>query len=163
MPPSNLHQSLFEIVLYEPEIPPNAGNVMRLGANTGCRVHLVRPLGFSMTNKHLQRAGLDYRARVPVEIHASWTDCKTFLAGRRLFGATTRGEVRYDRPDYGEGDVLVFGSETRGLPDAILAEIAPERRIRVPMRNGSRSLNLSNAVAVVVYEAWRQIAFRYGL
>jgi len=163
MPLSNLPPPpLFEIVLYQPEIPPNAGNIIRLAANVGCRVHLVRPLGFSLTNKQLQRAGLDYRARVAIEVHASWEDCKAFLAGRRLFAATTRGEVRYDRPSYREGDALVFGPETRGLPDAVLAEIAPEQRIRVPMREDSRSLNLSNAAAVIVYEAWRQIAFRGG-
>ncbi|HKA44424.1 MAG TPA: tRNA (cytidine(34)-2'-O)-methyltransferase [Burkholderiales bacterium] len=150
----------FDVVLYEPEIPPNAGNIMRLCANTGCRLHLVRPLGFSLRDKQLQRAGLDYRARAAIEVHETWTACRAFLTGRRWFGVTTRGMQRYDRPTYRAGDVFVFGPETRGLPDTIIGEFGAEHRIRLPMRPGSRSLNLANAVAVVVYEAWRQIDFR---
>src|SRR5262245_13013632 len=106
---------VFEIVLYQPEIAPNAGNIIRLAANTGCRVHLVRPLGFSMASRQLKRAGLDYHASVTVEVHPTWEDYRNFLAGRRLFGATTRGENRYDRPAYRAGDALAFGPETRGL------------------------------------------------
>ncbi len=151
---------MFEIVLFEPEIPPNAGNVIRLCANTGCRMHLVHPLGFSLRDKQLQRAGLDYHELADIVRHEDWRACRTVLAGRRLFAVTTRGERRHDEPRYREDDVFVFGPETRGLPGEILAEFPPEHRIRVPMREASRSLNLSNAVAIVVYEAWRQLGFR---
>jgi tRNA (cytidine/uridine-2'-O-)-methyltransferase len=151
---------LFEVVLYEPEIPPNTGNVMRLCVNTGCRLHLVRPLGFSLRDKQLQRAGLDYHARAAIELHESWIACRAFLAGRRWFGVTTHGVRRYDEPRYRAGDVFVFGPETRGLPETIIGEIFAEDRIRLPMRPESRSLNLANAVAVMVYEAWRQLGFR---
>ena len=153
---------VFEVVLYEPEIPPNTGNIMRLCANTGCRLHLVQPLGFSLRDKQLQRAGLDYQARAAIELHESWIACRTFLAGRRRFGVTTHGVHRYDEPRYRAGDAFVFGPETRGLPAAIIAEISAEQRIRLPMRADSRSLNLANAVAVVVYEAWRQLGFAGG-
>lgn len=149
-----------EIVMFEPEIPPNAGNVIRLCANTGCRLHLVHPLGFSLRNKQLQRAGLDYHAFADLVQHEDWSACRTALAGRRMFAVSTRGATRHDQPRYDENDVFVFGPETRGLPQAVLEEFAPERRIRVPMLEASRSLNLSNAVAVVVFEAWRQLGFR---
>lgn len=151
---------MFEIVLFEPEIPPNAGNVIRLCANTGCRMHLVHPLGFSLRDKQLQRAGLDYHELADIVRHEDWRACRTVLSGRRWFAVTTRGERRHDEPRYREDDVFVFGPETRGLPGEILAEFPPERRIRLPMRQASRSLNLSNAVAVVIYEAWRQLGFR---
>ena len=151
-----------EIVLFEPEIPPNTGNTIRLCANTGCRLHLVRPLGFSLRDRQLQRAGLDYHAFTEVVQHEDWAACRAALAGRRLFAVTTRGERRYDEPRYGENDVFLFGPETRGLPAEVLAEFAPEQLIRVPMLAQNRSLNLSNAVAVVVYEAWRQRGFRGG-
>ena len=151
---------MFEIVLFEPEIPPNTGNVIRLCANTGCRLHLVRPLGFSLRDKQLQRAGLDYSELADIVQHEDWPACRSALAGRRLFAVTTRGMQRYQEPQYAAGDVFVFGPETRGLPAAVLAEFAAERRIRLPMKETSRSLNLSNAVAVVVYEAWRQLGFR---
>jgi tRNA (cytidine/uridine-2'-O-)-methyltransferase len=150
---------MLEIVLYEPEIPPNAGNVIRLAANTGCRLHLVRPLGFSLHDKQLQRAGLDYHALAEIVQHDDWTACRSFLAGRQVYAVTTRGAVRHDEPRYAEGDVFVFGPETRGLPAEVLAEFAEERRIRLPMRAGRRSLNLANAVAIVIYEAWRQLGF----
>lgn len=153
---------MLEIVLFEPEIPPNTGNVLRLCANTGCRLHLVRPLGFSLRDKQLQRAGLDYARVAEVVQHPDWRACSEFLAGRRLFAVTTRADVRHDEPGYREGDGFVFGPETRGLPAAIIDEFTPERRIRVPMLESSRSLNLSNAVAIVVYEAWRQLGFRGG-
>jgi len=153
---------MFEIVFFEPEIPPNTGNVIRLCANTGCRLHLVRPLGFSLHDKQLQRAGLDYAERAEIIPHEDWPACRSVLAGRRLFAVTTRGMQRHHGPQYAAGDVFVFGPETRGLPAAVLAEFAAERRIRLPMREASRSLNLSNAVAVVVYEAWRQLGFPGG-
>lgn len=156
------HPPPFEIVLYEPEIPPNTGNIIRLGANIGCRIHLVRPLGFSLRDKQLQRAGLDYHAQAALKLHEHWTACRAFLAGRRLFAVTTRGGHRYDEPRYRAGDVFVFGPETRGLPEAIIGEMPPEQRVRLPMRPDSRSLNLSNAVAVVAYEAWRQLGFPGG-
>jgi tRNA (cytidine/uridine-2'-O-)-methyltransferase len=153
---------MLEIVLFEPEIPPNAGNVIRLCANTGCRLHLVHPLGFSLRNKQLQRAGLDYHAFAELVRHEDWGACRAALAGRRRFAVSTRGVTRHDQPRYDENDVFVFGPETRGLPQAVLEEFALERRLRVPMLEGSRSLNLSNAVAVVVFEAWRQLGFRGG-
>jgi tRNA (cytidine/uridine-2'-O-)-methyltransferase len=153
---------MLEIVLFEPEIPPNTGNVIRLCANTGCRLHLVRPLGFSLRDKQLQRAGLDYHAFAEIAQHEDWRACRAAFAGRRLFAVTTRGTHRHDQPRYDENDVFVFGPETRGLPQAVLAEFAQERRIRVPMLAPGRSLNLSNAVAVVIYEAWRQLDFRGG-
>lgn len=153
---------MFEIVLYEPEIPPNTGNIMRLAANTGCRLRLVRPLGFSLTDKMLARAGMDYRAGVDYTLHEDWQACLAALAGRRLFAITTRGEQRYDRVTYAAGDVFVFGPETRGLPAEILKEFAPDTRLRLPMQAASRSLNLANAVAVVVYEAWRQLGYPDG-
>lgn len=150
---------MFEIVLYEPEIPPNTGNIMRLCANTGCRLHLVRPLGFSLTDKQLERAGMDYRAGVNYSLHDDWAHCLAALTGRRMFALTTRGTARYDQVDYQRGDVLVFGPETRGLPAEVLAQFPPDARLRLPMLQASRSLNLSNAVAVAAYEAWRQFDF----
>jgi tRNA (cytidine/uridine-2'-O-)-methyltransferase len=155
-------EPLFEIVLYQPEIPPNTGNIIRLCANTGSRLHLVRPLGFSFHDKQLHRAGLDYHAAAEIAAHDDWRACRAALADRRWFAVTTLGERRHDEPRYGPGDVFVFGSETRGLPEAIMAEFATEWRIRVPMLAESRSLNLSNAAAVVIYEAWRQVGFPRG-
>ena len=148
---------MFNIVLFEPEIPPNTGNVMRLAANTGCRLHLVRPLGFSLSDKQLERAGMDYRAGIDFTLHDDWARCRESLAGHRIFTATTRGTQRYDQLRYQKNDVFVFGSETRGLPAHILAPAAAQ--LRLPMLPGSRSLNLANAVAVVIYEAWRQLDF----
>lgn len=150
---------MFDIVLYEPEIPPNTGNAIRLAANTGARLHLVKPLGFSLRDKQLQRAGLDYHELASVTLHADWRACCEFFAGRRMFAATTHATQRYDAPAYRERDVFVFGPETRGLPNDVLATFPPQQRIRLPMRATNRSLNLSNAVAIVVYEAWRQLAF----
>jgi tRNA (cytidine/uridine-2'-O-)-methyltransferase len=151
---------MFHVVLFEPEIPPNTGNVVRLCANTGATLHLVRPLGFSLRDRQLARAGLDYDALADVLVHDCWEDCQQALGSRRMFALSTRGETSYDRLDYQAGDALLFGPETRGLPDLVLTSVAPRDRVRIPMVNGSRSLNLSNAVAVVVYEAWRQLGFR---
>lgn len=152
---------MFEIVLYEPEIPPNTGNVMRLAANTGCRLHLVRPLGFSLSDKQLERAGMDYRSRIDCALHDDWEHCRQALAACRIYTVTTRGSRRYDQMGYQAGDAFVFGPETRGLPPHILAQSAD--RIKLPMLPASRSLNLANAVAVVIYEAWRQVDFAGGV
>ena len=150
---------MFNIVLVQPEIPPNAGNVIRLAANTGARLHLVEPFGFSLDNSQLKRAGLDYRELAHVEVHRSFEALKKVLAGRRMYAFTTRGTRNYADMEYRLGDVLVFGSETSGLPATLLAEFSADWRLRLPMLEGNRSLNLSNAVAVVVYEAWRQVGF----
>jgi len=151
---------MFDIVLVHPEIPPNAGNVIRLAANTGCRLHLVEPLGFSMDDKQLKRAGLDYHEMVNVAVHPSWRNCRDALAGRRMFALSTRGTLTYTKMSFQPGDVFVFGAETSGLPGEVLDAFAEENRLSLPMRPGNRSLNLSNAVAVVVFEAWRQLGFR---
>ena len=148
---------MFEIVLFEPEIPPNTGNVMRLAANTGCRLHLVRPLGFSLAAKQLERAGMDYRAAIEYTLHDDWEHCRQALAGRRIYALTTKGVQRHDQLRYKSGDVFVFGSESRGLPAHVLAQA--QAQIRLPMRPASRSLNLANAVAIVIYEAWKQAGF----
>ncbi|MCP9446103.1 MAG: tRNA (uridine(34)/cytosine(34)/5-carboxymethylaminomethyluridine(34)-2'-O)-methyltransferase TrmL [Nitrospira sp.] len=153
---------MFDIILYQPEIPPNTGNIIRLCANTGARLHLVKPLGFSLDDKQLVRAGLDYHEFATLHVHENWTECAKRFATQRLFAVSTRNAQRYDRVAYAEGDAFLFGPETRGLPTALLESFAEERRIRLPMLPESRSLNLSNAVAVVVYEAWRQIGFPNG-
>ncbi len=150
---------MFHIVLYQPEIPPNTGNIIRLAANTGCRLHLVKPLGFRLSERSLRRAGLDYAELAQVEQHLSWEDCLQRLAGVRLFAFTTRASRVYAACRFAPGDGFVFGPETRGLPEPLLDSLPEERRLRLPMRPGSRSLNLSNAVAVTVYEAWRQARF----
>ena len=147
------------VVLVEPEIPPNTGNVIRLCANTGARLHLVRPLGFDLDARSVRRAGLDYRELTEVSEHASLADCLARLGQPRWFAFTTRGGVRYDAVRYADGDALVFGAETRGLPAELLADCPAERRLRIPMLASTRSLNLSTAVAVAVYEAWRQAGF----
>jgi tRNA (cytidine/uridine-2'-O-)-methyltransferase len=153
---------MFEVILYEPEIPPNAGNIMRLCANTGCRLHLVRPLGFSLSDKQLERAGMDYRGNMEWVVHDDWQRCLETLRDHRLFALTTRGGTRYDQVRFQAGDAFVFGPETRGLPAELLESLAPAARLRLPMAADSRSLNLANAVAVVVYEAWRQLDFFDG-
>ena len=152
---------MFNIVLVEPEIPPNTGNVIRLTANTGCRLHLVEPLGFSMDDKHMRRAGLDYHEYADLTRHADWA---AFLAAEqpdplRLFALTTRGTRLVHEAAFAPGDWLVFGSETRGLAPELRDAFAPAQRLKLPMLEGQRSLNLSNAVAVTVFEAWRQNAF----
>lgn len=150
---------MFTVVLYQPEIPPNTGNVIRLCANTGADLHLVEPLGFDFTDKALRRAGLDYHEFTRVVRHADWATCKAALAGKRLFAMTTRGSRSAFSCAFAEDDVFVFGCETRGLPPEIVEEFTAEQRLRLPMRPEQRSLNLSNAVAVTVFEAWRQTGF----
>ena len=155
---------MFHVVLVHPEIPPNTGNVIRLAANTGCTLHLVEPLGFSMDDKLLRRAGLDYHEYAAVQRHADWA---ALLAaqraqGGRLFAFTTRGAQPFASVAWQPGDWLVFGCETAGLPAAVRDSFAEDRRVRLPMRPGQRSLNLSNAVAVAVFEAWRQQGYAGG-
>jgi len=150
---------MFHIVLVAPEIPPNAGNVIRLAANTGTQLHFVEPLGFSLDDRQLKRAGLDYHDLADVRVHRSWAACRNALAARRWFALSTRGTRRYSDVAFAPNDVLVFGAETRGLPEEILAEFDAAQRLRLPMRAANRSVNLSNAVAVVVFEAWRQLGF----
>jgi tRNA (cytidine/uridine-2'-O-)-methyltransferase len=150
---------MIDVVLLAPEIPPNAGNVIRLCANTGTALHLVEPLGFSMEDRQLRRAGLDYHELANVRVHRDWTACDAALARRRRFAFSTRGERRLDDVRFDRRDVLVFGPESTGLPEAFLAAFPPECRIRLPMVPGNRSLNLSNAVAVAVFEAWRQAGY----
>ena len=150
---------MFDIVLVHPEIPPNAGNVIRLAANTGARLHLVEPLGFSMDDKQLKRAGLDYHEYASVQVHKEWSSCLALFSQRRIFALTTKAQKNLYEQTFKPEDVFVFGSETAGLPDSILSRFADENRLRIPMLPGNRSLNLSNAVAVTVYEAWRQLAF----
>lgn len=186
---------MFEVVLHEPEIPPNTGNVMRLCANAGCRLHLIEPLGFALDDARLRRAGLDYHEYADVRVHPDLEACLTALGttldtqktsrdrpplgvqsrgagegrslgvqsrgagGRRVFAFSTRGNVRHDQLAWRAGDVLLFGAETRGLPASILERVPAAHRIRLPMRPDNRSLNLGNAVAVAVYEAWRQLGF----
>ena len=150
------------VVLYQPEIPPNTGNVIRLCANTGAALHLIRPLGFDLDDRKLRRAGLDYHEFARVAVH---DDLDAFLAAvspRRLFAVSTRGRMRYDRVEYADDDAVLFGPETRGLPQEILDALPEEQRLRLPMQPGNRSLNLSNAVAVIVFEAWRQRGFEGG-
>ena len=150
---------MFAVVLYQPEIPPNTGNIIRLCANTGAELHLVEPLGFEITDKGLRRAGLDYHEYARVVRHADWSACKAAVTGRRLFAMTTKGAASLFTTDLQTSDVFVFGRETSGLPPEVLAEFALEQRLRLPMQTGQRSLNLSNAAAVTVFEAWRQTGF----
>jgi len=150
---------MFDVILYQPEIPPNTGNIIRLCANTGARLHLVKPLGFSLEDKQLVRAGLDYHEFATITIYDSWAECADRFKDRRLFAVSTKGTQRYDLVDYSAGDVFVFGPESRGLPAEILGAVVEQQRIRLPMTPDSRSLNLSNTVAVVIYEAWRQVGF----
>ena len=152
---------MFNIVLVEPEIPPNTGNVIRLAANTGCALHLIEPLGFSMDDKHMKRAGLDYHEYAQLRRHADW---RAFLGAcepdaQRMFALTTKGTRIVHDVAFQPGDWLVFGSETRGLAPELRERFAPQQQLRLPMRAGQRSLNLSNAVAVTVFEAWRQAGF----
>lgn len=153
------------VVLFQPEIPPNTGNVIRLCANTGARLHLVKPLGFRLDARAVKRSGLDYHELADVQVHENFADCLLACAGGqsrsmpRWFALTTKAGVTYDTVSYQSSDLVVFGPETRGLPAEVLDACPPERRLRIPMQAGARSLNLSNAVAVVVYEAWRQRGF----
>lgn len=154
---------MFHIVLFEPEIPPNTGNIIRLCANTGAALHLVKPLGFSLEDKQLKRAGLDYHEYSTLQVHESWQACKQALAGKRLFAITTKGSSNYANTQFKDEDVFVFGPETRGLPESIRNEFSPDHRLRLPMLPESRSLNLSNSAAVLLYEAWRQVGFDGGV
>jgi len=153
---------MFSLILYEPEIPPNTGNIIRLCANTGVALHLVEPLGFELDEPRLKRAGLDYREFATVVTHGSLDACLEALEQPRVFALSTRGTTRHDSPDYREGDAFLFGPETRGLPTEVLESVPPEQRLRLAMKENSRSLNLSNSAAVVVYEAWRQLEFVGG-
>ena len=150
---------MFNIALYEPEIPPNTGNIIRLCANTGCKLHLIKPLGFDLDDKKLRRAGLDYREFAKIRV---WDTLKKFLIetdGKRVFGVTTKGQKNYSDVLFEREDIMLFGPETRGLPNNVLDSLPPEMKIRIPMREASRSLNLANAASVIIYEAWRQLNF----
>ena len=152
---------MLDVILHQPEIPPNTGNVIRLCANTGARLHLVEPLGFALDDARLRRAGLDYHEYADVRTHASLAACLDALSHPRVFAFSARSAHRLDGSavSFSHGDALLFGGETRGLPDDVLAALPPERVLRLPMRPGQRSLNLSNAVAVAVFEAWRQFGY----
>lgn len=155
---------MLHVILFQPEIPPNTGNVIRLCANTGARLHLVRPLGFAIDDKQMRRAGLDYHEFARMQVHDDLDAALAAIteadgAPPRVFALSTRGRTRFDTPAYRAGDALLFGCETRGLPDTVLDALPPEQRLRLPMRPDNRSLNLSNAVAVTVFEAWRQLGF----
>ena len=153
---------MFDLILYQPEIPPNTGNIIRLCANTGVSLHLVKPLGFRLNDRQLQRAGLDYHEFARITLHENWESCKERFPGRRLLAVTTRGKRRYDEVTFNTDDVFVFGPETRGLPSSLLESFPEQNRIRLPMLPQNRSLNLANAAAVVIYEAWRQADFKGG-
>lgn len=150
---------MFEIALYEPEIAPNTGAIIRLCANNGCRLHLIEPMGFDMEEKKLRRAGLDYAELTTVTRHKDYLSFLEAMAGRRIFALTTKGSRPHVEPEYQAGDVLLFGPESRGLPPQVREAIPAEQRIRIPMLADARSLNLANAVSIVSYEAWRQLDF----
>lgn len=150
---------MFDVVLFEPEIPPNTGNAIRLCANAGCRLHLVQPLGFRMEDRDLRRAGLDYHEMTSVTVHTDLASCLSVVNGSRVFAFSAHATRCAFEPRFQPGDVMVFGPESRGLPAEVLASFEPDRRLRLPMVAGNRGLNLSNAVAVMVYEAWRQNGF----
>ena len=154
---------MFHIALYEPQIAPNTGNIIRLAANTGCKLHLIEPLGFDFEEKKLRRAGLDYHDLTNVTRYPHYAAFLEAMGDRRIFACTTKGSRPHTDATYQEEDVLLFGSETSGLPDAIRDNFAPEQRIRVPMMPSSRSLNLSNSVSIICYEAWRQLGFKGGM
>lgn len=153
---------MFHLILFEPEIPPNTGNLIRLCANTGAQLHLIKPLGFRLDARAVRRAGLDYAELADVRVHDTLAACLAGLGRPRWFAFSTKGTTRYDTAAYRPGDALLFGPETRGLPDDVLDACPPERRLRIPMVAGSRSMNLANVAAVAVYEAWRQAEFAGG-
>ena len=153
---------MLHVILFQPEIPPNTGNVIRLCANTGAVLHLIEPLGFDIDEKAVRRAGMDYADMAIVRAWRSFDECLHALQPPRWFAVSTRGTTRHDRPRYAVGDAFVFGPETRGLPDDLLQRCPAQQQLRIPMRPGNRSLNLSNAAAVIVYEAWRQLGFAGG-
>ena len=154
---------MIEVVLFEPEIPPNTGNIIRLCANTGAGLHLIEPLGFDLDDARLRRAGLDYAEWASVKVHSDLETCLRRLPNARVFAFTTKGSRPMQDCTFEQGDVLLFGPETRGLPADVRERVAPDRRIRIPMRADSRSMNLANCVAVAVYEAWRQLGFTGGV
>lgn len=151
---------MFEVVLYQPEIPPNTGNVVRLTANAGCRLHLVRPLGFDLSTKQLRRAGMDYAEFADVQIHDDWSACRAALGDRRWWIFSARATHTLAEAHFEPGDVFLFGPESTGLPIEVQSQFAETSRLRLPMKSGCRSINLSNTVAIVVYEAWRQYGYR---
>lgn len=153
---------MFHVVLFQPEIPPNTGNIIRLCANTGSQLHLIEPMGFTLDDARMRRAGLDYHEFASLRTYANLDQFLQTVAPARLFALSTRGSLRHDRADYQAGDAFLFGPETRGLPEDVLTSVPEAQRLRLPLRPGNRSLNLSNAVAVVVYEAWRQHDFAGG-
>jgi tRNA (cytidine/uridine-2'-O-)-methyltransferase len=156
---------MFDVVLYQPEIAPNTGNIMRLCTNAGARLHLIEPLGFEPDDAKLRRAGLDYHDWTRVRRHTSWDACARFLMSateRRILAFSTRGNLSYDKAYFRPDDIFLFGSETRGLPQELLDRLPPECRLRLPMQPNNRSLNLSNTVAIAVYEGWRQLGFGGG-
>jgi len=154
---------MLSVILFEPEIPPNTGNIIRLCANTGTALHLIEPLGFQLDEPRLKRAGLDYREFAEVRSHANLRDCLASLNNPRLFALSTRGKTTYSDAAFASGDAIMFGPETRGLSQDLLDSLPPQQQLRIPMLESSRSLNLSNAAAVVVYEAWRQLGFGGGV
>ena len=151
---------MFNVVLYEPEIPPNTGNIIRLCANMGCDLHLIHPLGFQLDEKKLRRAGLDYHEFAKVVEHQSYQALIESLKPKRLFACSTKGNTKYDVPNFNAGDTFIFGPETRGLPDSILHQFDKQHVLRIPMHASSRSINLANAVGIIMYEAWRQNEFK---
>lgn len=153
---------MFHIALHEPRMPQNTGNIIRLASNTGCQLHLIEPLGFSLEEKKLRRASLDYRDLANVTVHSDYSAFLTAMGDRRIYALTTKGSRPHHQPHYHPDDILLFGSETAGLPEEIRSSLPAEQRIRIPMLPDSRSMNLSNAVAVVTYEAWRQMDFSGG-
>jgi len=153
---------MFHLALFEPEIPPNTGNIIRLCANVGCALHLIHPLGFLLDDRRLRRAGLDYHEWASVQEYASWEQFRCRHAARRIFACSTRGKRVYSEIEFREEDLLLFGPETRGLPPEILSQIPLDRCLRIPMRPGNRSLNLANAAALILYEAWRQHGYAGG-
>ena len=154
---------MFNVILHQPEIPPNTGNIIRLCANTGAQLHLIRPLGFELDDRQLRRAGLDYHEYATLQVHENLAACLKTLPDARLFAFTTKGSRPFHEVGYQAGDALMFGSETRGLPTHILESLPPAQRLRLPMLPNNRSLNLSNTVAIAVYEAWRQCGFMGGV
>jgi tRNA (cytidine/uridine-2'-O-)-methyltransferase len=150
---------MFHVILYHPQIPPNTGNVIRLCANTGCTLHLIRPLGFELDEKSVQRAGMDYAELAEVQVHAGLEECLQVIGPARLFAIETGAPRTYAQQQFQPGDALLFGPESSGLPAPVLARVGPAHTLSIPMRPGNRSLNLNNAVALVVYEAWRQLGF----
>ena len=153
---------MFSIAIFEPEIPPNTGNIIRLCANTGTQLHLIEPLGFSLDDKQLLRAGLDYHEYAPVKTYPNFSAFESLYSKSRMFAVTTKGGMPYHEFSYKEGDIFLFGPETRGLPESIRSQFDHDKKIRIPMAENSRSLNLSNAAAILLYEAWRQNGFKGG-